>query len=80
MDKTPDWIKNLKDPVVKQGRYKIPIYSPYLKGNEKKYLLRSLDSTWLSSKGEYVNKVSPPFAGLLMLYQPVPELQHYFSP
>jgi len=62
MDKTPDWIKNLKDPVVKQGRYKIPIYSPYLKGNEKKYLLRSLDSTWLSSKGEYVNKYERSFA------------------
>ena len=37
------------------AKYKIPIYQPYLKGNEKKYVNDCLDSTWISSKGKYVN-------------------------
>ena len=34
---------------------KIPIYEPSLTGNEKKYVNDSLDSTWISSKGKYIN-------------------------
>jgi perosamine synthetase len=34
--------------------YKIPIYQPSLDGNEKKYVLDCLDSTWISSKGKYI--------------------------
>lgn len=32
----------------------IPVYRPSLMGNEKKYVNDCLDSTWISSKGEYV--------------------------
>lgn len=33
----------------------IPIYQPSLSGNEKKYVNDCLDSTWISSKGKYLN-------------------------
>lgn len=32
----------------------IPIYAPYLNGNEKKYVNDALDSGWISSTGKYV--------------------------
>jgi len=34
----------------------IPIFEPYLKGNEKKYLLDCIDTNWISSQGEYILK------------------------
>lgn len=34
----------------------IPIYEPYLRGNEKKYVLQCLDTNWISSKGEFIEK------------------------
>ena len=34
----------------------IPIYQPFLKGNEKKYVLNCMDSSWISSKGKYVRE------------------------
>ena len=33
---------------------KIPIYQPTLDGNEKKYVNDCIDSTWISSKGNYI--------------------------
>jgi perosamine synthetase len=36
-------------------KFKIPIYQPSLTGNEKKYVLDCLDSTWISSKGKYIS-------------------------
>ncbi len=44
------------------NKYKIPIYAPNLSGNEKKYILDCLDSTWISSKGEYIKKFETAFA------------------
>jgi perosamine synthetase len=41
---------------------KIPVYRPTLIGNEKKYVLDCLDSTWISSKGEYIYKFEKAFA------------------
>ena len=35
--------------------YKIPVYRPNLTGNEKKYVNECLDSTWISSKGHFIN-------------------------
>ena len=35
-------------------KYKYPVYRPQLKGNEKKYVMDCIDSTWISSKGKYV--------------------------
>lgn len=45
--------------------YKYPVYQPLLIGNEKKYVLDCLDSTWISSKGEYINKFENSFASFL---------------
>jgi perosamine synthetase len=44
---------------------KIPIYQPTLIGNEKKYVLDCLDTNWISSKGEYINKFEESFAKYL---------------
>ncbi|MBS1927025.1 MAG: DegT/DnrJ/EryC1/StrS aminotransferase family protein [Chitinophagaceae bacterium] len=40
----------------------IPIYQPDLSGNEKKYVLDCLDSTWISSKGKYIHLFEEKFA------------------
>ena len=34
----------------------IPIFDPYLSGNEKKYLKECLKNNWISSQGSYVKK------------------------
>jgi perosamine synthetase len=34
--------------------YKIPVYQPDLSGNEKRYVLECLDSTWISAKGRFI--------------------------
>lgn len=44
------------------NKYKIPIYAPNLTGNEKKYVLDCLESTWISSKGPYIQKFESAFA------------------
>lgn len=40
---------------------KIPIYKPSITGNEKKYVNECLDSTWISSKGKFVNEFEARF-------------------
>lgn len=40
----------------------IPVYQPYLNGNEKKYVNQCLDSSWISSKGEFITKFEQEFA------------------
>lgn len=42
--------------------YKIPVYKPLLGGNEKKYVNDCLDSTWISSKGKYVDLFEQEFS------------------
>jgi perosamine synthetase len=39
----------------------IPVYQPFLKGNERKYVLDCIDSSWISSKGKYVEKFQDTF-------------------
>lgn len=34
--------------------YKTPVYQPDLSGNEKRYVLECLDSTWISAKGRFI--------------------------
>ncbi len=34
----------------------LPLYEPYMKGNERKYVNDSISSGWISSKGPYVKK------------------------
>lgn len=41
---------------------KIPIYKPALNGNEKKYVNQCIDSTWISSKGEFISQFETQFA------------------
>ena len=45
--------------------YKFPVYQPYLSGNEKKYANECLDSTWISSKGKFINKFEAKFSDYL---------------
>jgi perosamine synthetase len=39
----------------------IPIYQPDLTGNEKKYLNECIDTTWISSKGKFIDKFEEEF-------------------
>ena len=39
----------------------IPIYKPYLNGNERKYVDDCLDLTWISSKGKYIERFEKAF-------------------
>jgi perosamine synthetase len=43
--------------------YSIPLYQPDLSGNEKRYVLECLDSTWISSKGNFISEFENRFAG-----------------
>lgn len=39
----------------------IPIYRPSLAGNEKRYVMECLDSTWISSKGKFISEFEAQF-------------------
>lgn len=43
----------------------IPVYKPWLHGNEKKYVTDCIDSGWISSKGSYVEKFEKAFADFI---------------
>lgn len=40
----------------------IPVYQPCLDGREKEYVNQCLDSTWISSKGEFITRFEHDFA------------------
>lgn len=42
--------------------YVYPVYQPFLFGNEKQYVNDCLDSTWISSKGKYIEHFEKKFA------------------
>ncbi len=42
--------------------YLIPVYHPSLDGNEKKYVTECLESTWISSKGGFINRFEKAFS------------------
>lgn len=44
------------------SQIKIPIYKPDLGGNEKKYVNECLDTSWISSRGRFVNDFELSFA------------------
>lgn len=44
------------------SKYSIPIYQPDLGGNEKKYVNECLDTSWISSRGRFVNEFETHFA------------------
>jgi perosamine synthetase len=39
----------------------IPVYQPYLTGKEKEYVLSCVESTWISSRGQFVSKFESEF-------------------
>ena len=43
----------------------IPLYEPFLHGNEKKYVDDCLDSTWISSRGKYIPLFEEQFANYI---------------
>ncbi|NGY06965.1 DegT/DnrJ/EryC1/StrS family aminotransferase [Solimonas terrae] len=43
-------------------QYRIPVYQPDLSGNEKAYVAECLDSTWISSKGRFIEIFERNFA------------------
>jgi perosamine synthetase len=44
------------------SKYSIPIYQPDLSGNEKKYVNECMDTSWISSRGNFVNEFENSFA------------------
>lgn len=40
----------------------LPVYQPDLSGNERRYLLDAFDSTWISSRGAYLDRFERAFA------------------
>lgn len=42
--------------------HRIPVYRPDLSGNEKHYVMQCLDSSWISSKGEFIARFEESFA------------------
>ena len=40
----------------------IPVYQPSLRGNEKRYVNECLDSSWISSRGEFIARFENKFA------------------
>ncbi|MBP2626004.1 MAG: DegT/DnrJ/EryC1/StrS aminotransferase [Firmicutes bacterium] len=47
---------------VKANMTNIPVYKPFLFGNETKYVMNCLDSTWISSQGKYIDEFEQKFA------------------
>jgi perosamine synthetase len=43
----------------------IPVYQPYFNGREKEYVSQCMDSTWISSKGEFISKFERGFADFI---------------
>lgn len=48
-------IQFIRDTFQEQEAF-IPLHAPHFGGNEKKYLIDTIDSTFVSSVGEYVNR------------------------
>tara|TARA_B100000927_G_C16463426_1_gene468794 strand:- start:1352 stop:2449 length:1098 start_codon:yes stop_codon:yes gene_type:complete len=44
------------------SKFKIPVYRPDLSGNEKKYVNQCLDTSWISSRGNFVSKFEENFS------------------
>ncbi len=47
------------------GNKKIQVAVPNLSGNEKKYVVDCIDTTWISSNGKYVNKFEEEFSNFV---------------
>ena len=45
--------------------FRFPVYQPDLTGNERKYVLECLDSTWISSKGKFIKQFETGFCSFI---------------
>jgi perosamine synthetase len=45
--------------------YKFPVYKPFFSGKEKDLVLECIDSTWISSKGKFINQFEDEFSNYL---------------
>jgi aminotransferase in exopolysaccharide biosynthesis len=61
---TPDSITGFIREVFDQQTGFIPLHAPFFGGNEKKYLLDTIDSTFVSSVGAYVNRFEEQMAAI----------------
>ncbi|UQZ76066.1 perosamine synthetase [Niallia circulans] len=41
---------------------RVPVYEPYFIGNEKKYVQDCIETTWISSKGKYIDQFEKEFS------------------
>jgi perosamine synthetase len=46
-------------------KFKIPVYKPTLPSNVKEYVNQCIDSTWISSRGEFIRRFEEEFSDLL---------------
>ncbi len=49
----------------KKMNIKYPVYKPHFTGKERDFVLECLDSTWISSKGKFINEFETRFAEYL---------------
>ncbi len=47
------------------SQIRIPVYKPDLDGNEKRYVMECMDSTWISSKGAFISNFEQRFCDFL---------------
>jgi perosamine synthetase len=45
--------------------FRYPVYQPDLGGNERKYVLECIDSTWISSKGKFIKQFEAAFCSFV---------------
>jgi perosamine synthetase len=50
---------------IRKRNFMIPVYKPYFTGREKEYVNQCLDSTWISSKGEFIARFENGFASYI---------------
>lgn len=51
--------------MTKSPKQQIPLYKPWIGDKEREYVLDCIDSSWISSKGKYVEKFEKKFAGFI---------------
>src|SRR5262245_56094110 len=47
------------------AEYRVPLYRPSLKGNEARYVLECLETSWISARGRFVTEFEQAFAARL---------------
>ncbi len=53
---------NFRKIIFSQMKIRIPVYKPYLHGNEQQYVQECIASSWISSKGDYIKRFEEDFS------------------